>query len=184
MRKKFPGGEKREQYRNQFFKDENPWTGEDEKGFFIAPRTLPLILQLLASKKLSGRLDPTPVYLDLLARHISGGVVEMTDESAHAFASGYFGQRATRTWRERMQLLEKLGFIKTKQIANQRYKLVLLVHPTTAVHRLRNAGKVDDLWWDTYRARQIEIKEDSYEDRQKKRTAKVIPIEAAKAVNK
>jgi len=72
-----------------------------------------------------------------------------------------------RTWQERMRILEEHGFIKTRKVGNQKYKYVLLVHPTVAVQRLREAGKVDDLWWDTYRARQIEVKEASHEERQK-----------------
>jgi len=61
MVKKSAGGEKRERIRNEFFKDEDAWTGENEKGWFKAPRTLPLILELLSSKDLSGNFDPTGV---------------------------------------------------------------------------------------------------------------------------
>lgn len=60
--------------------------------------------------------------------------------------------------------------------------LVLIVHPTVAVQRLREQGKVDNVWWDTYRNRQIEIKEDTYEDREKTKMAKVVPLNAAKQV--
>lgn len=108
------------------------------------------------------------MYLELLSRHIDGGVVEMTDEAAHAYGAGYFGSRAVRSWHERMKTLERNGFIKTKRIGNQRYKYVLIVHPTFAVQRLRDKGKVDDILWDAFRARQIEVKEDTYEERQRK----------------
>jgi hypothetical protein len=180
-----PGTDRREQYRNEFFKDEEALTFEEkEKGWFRATRTLPLILSLLADKRLSGKLNPSSVYLELLARHIDSGVIEMKDEAEHASAAGFFSKRAVRSWQERMQILERNGFIKTQKVGSQRYKFVLLVHPTVAVKRLRDKKKVSDDWWAAYRARQIEIKEDSFEDRQKKKAAKVVPIAAGKsAVN-
>jgi len=180
MAKKTAGAEKRERIRKEFFKDEDAWTGENEKGWFKAPRTLPLILELLSSKELSGNYDPTGFYLELLSRHIDGGIVEMTDEGVHAYGAGYFGSRAVRSWHERMKTLERNGFIRTKRIGNQRYKYVLIVHPTFAVQRLREKGKVDDILWDAFRARQIEVKEDTYEERQKKKSAKVIAIASVK----
>jgi hypothetical protein len=180
MVKKTPGAEKRERIRNEFFDDEEAWTGEREKGWFKAPRTLPLILELLSSKELSGNYDPTGVYLELLSRHIDGGVVEMTDEAVHAYGAGYFGSRAIRSWHERMKTLERNGFIITKRIGNQRYKFVLIVHPTVALQRLRDKGKVDDILWDAFRARQIEVKEDTYEERLKKKNANVVSISSAK----
>jgi hypothetical protein len=181
MAKKTPGAERREKYRDEFFKDEEPWTGENEKGWFRASRTMPLIFALLADKNLSGKLNPTSVYLELLARHIDTGVIEMKDAAEHASAAGYFTNRAVHTWQERMKILERNGFIKTQKIGNQRYKFVLLVHPTVAVQRLRDKGKIRDEWWYAYRARQIEVKEDSFEDRQRKKNAKVVPIAAGKA---
>jgi hypothetical protein len=183
MGKKTPGAERREKYRDEFFKNEEPWTGENEKGWFRASRTLPLILALLAEKSLSGKLNPTSVYLELLARHIDTGVIEMKDAAEHASAAGFFSNRAVRTWQERMKILERNGFIKTKKIGSQHYKFVLLVHPTVAVQRLRDKKKVSDEWWDAYRARQIEVKEDSFEDRQKKKNAKIVSIAGKAAVN-
>ena len=46
---------KRERIRQQLFPDEDPWTGEGEKGWFRAPRTLPLVLELLCSKELAAK---------------------------------------------------------------------------------------------------------------------------------
>ena len=175
--------QRREELREQFWPEVDAWTGANEKGWFMAPRTLPLILALLGEKEISGTLDPTKVYVDLLARHIDGGVVEMVHEGEHAYAAGYVGTRGVRTWQERMKILEKIGFIKTKRIGNQGYKYVLLVHPTSAVQKLRKAGKVSDQWWDTYRDRQIQTKEMSYDDRISA-SDNVIDLEAARAATK
>jgi hypothetical protein len=73
--------------------------------------------------------------------------------------------------------LEASGIIKTKRIGNQRYKYVLLIHPTAVVEKLRLAGKVDDDWLDTYKDRQLETKELTLDARKKAPVApKVVPI--------
>ncbi|SRR6266404_1186940 len=90
---------------------------------------------------------------------MDAGVVEIGNEADHAYASGYSGTHAVRTWHERMLLLEKLGFIKSKQIANQKYKLVLLVDPFEAVASLRKQQRVPDSWWESYSLRLMETKE-------------------------
>jgi hypothetical protein len=137
----------------------------------------------MQSKALSGNLDPSGVYLELLSRHIDSGIVEMTNEADHAYGAGYFGNRAVRTWQERVRVLEELGFIITKQIGNLRYKYVLIVHPTVAIQKLRDDDKIPDAWWDAYINRKIEVKEETFEERQKKKNAKVISIQGGKAVN-
>lgn len=169
---------RREEIRKQYWPKEDLWTGEKELGWFPAPRTLPLIMSLLSSKEVSGKKDPSSVYLDLLSRQRGEGVIEMGHEAEHAFASGYEGRRAVRTWQERMKILEDIGFIKTVEIGNQRFKYVAIVHPTAAVQRLRNNKKVLDKWWNAYVARKLETKEATHEQREKKRAnaQKVIPL--------
>jgi hypothetical protein len=159
------------------------WTGEKpEQGWFRAPRTLPPVLILLSDKKVTNtKIDAGSVYLDLLARHRDSGIVEMATEGEHSYSSGYPGQRGIRSWKERMKLLEDLGFIKSRQLGNQQYKLVLLLHPTVVVQRLYENKKPNDTWWDTYRQRQIETKEPSYEKLMERyKPDKVVPITAAK----
>jgi hypothetical protein len=157
--------DRRERIKSEFWSEEIAWTGDGEKGWFRAPRTLPLILSLLSHKDVSGRLDPGRVYLDLLARHLDSGIVDMVPEGEHSFSAGYPGTRGIRTWKERMKLLEKLGFIKSRASGNVQYGHVLLIHPTIAVQHLRNQGKVPEKVWDLYRTMQIRTKEASYEQR-------------------
>jgi hypothetical protein len=173
--------EHRDKIRKKFFHGEDAWTGENEKGWFKAPRTLPLVLALISSKGVSGRLDPTRVYLELWSRHMGEGVIEMRHEGEHAYAAGYVGTRGIRTWQERMRLLESLGIIKTKQIGGLRYKYVLLVHPTTVVEKLKQANKVPGDWLDTYRDRQLETKEPTFNARKKAKAGlKVVTMKPSK----
>jgi hypothetical protein len=160
---------RREEIREQYWPDEDLWTGEKEVGWFPAPRTLPLILGLLSSKEISGKKDPSSVYLDLMSRQRGEGVIEMGHEADHAFASGYEGRRAVRTWQERMRILEENGFIRTAEVGNQPYKYVAIIHPTTAVQGLRDDKKVPVRWWNAYVARKLETREATHEQREKKR---------------
>jgi hypothetical protein len=160
---------RREEIRKEHWPNEDLWTGEKEKGWFPVPRSLPLVLALLKSKQISGKKDPSSVYLELLSRQRGEGVIEMMHENDHAFAAGYEGTRAVRTWQERMKVLEANGFIQTKQVGNQCYKYVAIVHPTTAVQRLRDKGKVPDNWWNAYNASKRETKEATHEQREKEK---------------
>ena len=70
----------------------------------------------------------------------------------------------------------------SRQIGGQPYKYVLLVHPTAVVEKLRQEGKVDPIWWDTYRDRQLETKELSFKARKKAMTpGKVVTMKQPKA---
>jgi hypothetical protein len=59
------------------------WNGAGN-GWFKGPRTLPLILALLSDKKLTAGRDISRVYLELLAQHMDGGVIEIGNEADHA----------------------------------------------------------------------------------------------------
>ncbi len=180
------GQERREQIRKKLWPQEDACTGDDERGWFYAPRTLPLILNVIDSKAVSRKVKASKVYLELWSRHMSGGVIEMKHEGEHAYAAGYAGSRAIRTWQERMKILEEKGFIKTKRIANQQYRYVLLIHPTAAIERLRQQGMIDDSWLETYSDRQLETKERTFDVRDDARkmaeqaAAKVIQMNASK----
>ena len=166
MRKESASTRRRRELKEQYWpEDDELWTGKDEKGWFSAPRTLPLILSLLGNKKISEGKDPAPVYLELMSRQIDNGIVEMDYESTHAYAAGYEGQRALRTWQERMRVLETAGFIRVVKVGNDNYKYVAIVHPTIAVERLRKKNKVPENWWNAYCERKAQTKEATFEQR-------------------
>lgn len=162
---------RREEIRLEHWPNEDLWTGEKEIGWFSVPRSLPLVLKLLSSKPISEGKDPSSVYLELLSRQRGEGVIEMGLEADHAFAAGYEGSRAVRTWQERMKVLEEAGFIRTVQVGNHRFRYVALVHPTTAVQRLRAKKKVPDNWWYAYVAHKRETREATFEQREKEKPA-------------
>ena len=160
--------EERTALRDRLWPGAKAWTGEDSKGWFRAPRTLPLLLMLLRSKKLSGRQDPSSVYLGLWARHFDSGIIEITNELEMAYEAGYTGGRALRTWQERMALLQKHGFIKFEEAANQKHRYVLLVEPSEVIKVLVKKDLVDKQWHTTYDTRRIATKEATPEKAEKK----------------
>lgn len=140
----------------QFGVDERVWLAHEEQGFFCAPRTLPIVLLAMGEKNVSGSLDPSKVYLDLLANHMGQGVVELESEDVHAFACGYSAPKA---WRERMKALELAGFIRTIPEGNRTFGWVILRHPNAVMHELQSAGKVPANIWNAYVCRAMETGE-------------------------
>ena len=139
MAGKSAADQRREKLREKYWPKEMVWrgAGSGEKGWFSAPRTLPLLLSIMKEKAISkGRGDLGRVYLELLSRQRGQGVVEMDAPDIHAYACGYRGERGQRTWSELMESLEKAGFIKSKSGNGRRYDTVLIVHPAAVVKRL------------------------------------------------
>jgi hypothetical protein len=134
---------RRQKLREEFWPGERAW-------LFCSLRTLPYILLALRDKGVSGKADPSTVYVELLAHHMGDGVVELLDEDDHAYASGY---AQPRTWRDRMNVLERAGFIKATQTGNRKFGKVLLVHPLIAMRRLRENELISDHLWTAYRSR-------------------------------
>jgi hypothetical protein len=186
MPNKTKGAEKREKLRESLFPGEEAWIGEAEKGWFRAPRTLPLILSLIDAKDLSGKVRTSNVYLELWARNMGEGFIEMKEPESHAYFAGYTGSRGVRTWQERMKLLVKTGFIKVKPAGNRIYGYVLLVHPANIIEKLIAQDKLPANWADEYTIRQIETKERTLAERKQEReaAAKVVRIQDSQAAKK
>ena len=140
--------------RDELWSDAEDLVGKsEEKGWWRASRVLPLLLTLARDRRITGNLDCSSVYLELLSRDFGQGLIEILDEDEHAFFSGYCGKRATRSWRERVSKLEEAGFLKIAPKSNRKLGFVLLVNPHRVAGQLREAGKIDDDWWRLYRNR-------------------------------
>jgi len=178
--------------RGTHWSKEHPWcgagSGVTEKGWFAAPRTLPLLLCMMREKTISrGKGDPSTVYVELLSRQRGQGVVEMEAPDIHAFACGYRGARGVRTWHERMAILEKAGFIRTKSGNGRTYDLVFIVHPAVAVRRLKDQDLISEQLLNTY-LRQQSSGERSYEEvvgeGKRRPVATIVPIKPSRAARR
>ena len=110
-------------------------------------------------KRLSPKGDPSCVYFELWARAFDEGIITIGDESACAYASGYTGNRADRTWREHVFTLAELGFIKVKPRGNREIGHILLLNPLAvcAGHKADTNTDVPDEWWSAFLHRANEI---------------------------
>jgi hypothetical protein len=97
------------------------------------------------------------VYWDLWARVFDEGFIVVKNPAELAFSSGYSGQRAVRTWTERMRELKALGFIDYKPRTGSEIGYVLLINPLIRACQLHAEGKVSEDWWNAFVERAEEI---------------------------
>jgi hypothetical protein len=155
-RKKAP--ERRRELRDQMWPgaEKLVWTRHTDDGYSTVPRTVPLVMTLI--DLLESKVDASRVYAELWSRVHDEGFIEMVDEAEHAYAAGYVTQRGQRSWRERMQVLQDLGFIQTKKKGGWRYGYVLLMHPHDVVETLRKTRTdVPEEWVNLYLQRLSQI---------------------------
>lgn len=146
---------KREQIREQL------WPGSSQEifdrsqhnGFSTVPRIISLVLVLIEQLADKGK-NPCRVYCELWFRAFDAQMIEVKDESEIAYACGL----TVRRWKERIVVLENLGFIRTKPAGKLEHAYVLLLNPYNAVKQLRDAGQIkDEAWWGAYTRRAMEI---------------------------
>lgn len=137
---------------------EEVWSMGGDARNFCAPRTLPLLFRILDSKRLRGDKDVSRTFLDLISRHRGEGIVEIENERDHAYASGFDGnERGVKSWRERMRILERLGFIRLAPKGSNPYGYALLLDPEPGIERLRKQGRVSDGDWNLYHSMRLRL---------------------------
>ena len=97
------------------------------------------------------------VYFHFWCHSFDDYVIEVKDEYEAAFSSGYEGQRAIRSWRERVEILENLGFVKTYKASHGAYRLVLILEPHAVIEGLHKKGLLKEDMWVTLRALMVSI---------------------------
>lgn len=135
------------------------WTRKSHDGYATIPRLLSLVAALAKYLAKGADGDPSCAYYELWSRATDEGIVQLKDEQECAYAAGYSGTRALRTWRERMGTLEDLGLIKAQAAGNRNYANILLINPLLAAARLRadKKRKVPDEWWTAFQSRVDEV---------------------------
>jgi hypothetical protein len=135
------------------------WSRKSSDGYATIPRVLPLVAALAKHLAKGSEGDPTSVYMELWSRATDEGIVQIKDEQECAYAAGYTGNRAHRTWKERMGTLVDFGLIKAQPSGNRDYAAILLVNPLRAVVRLKanKKYKVPPEWWAAFKARTDEV---------------------------
>jgi hypothetical protein len=145
-----PSEVKLEQLRDQLF----PGSANEiydrnvHNGFSTIPRTIGLMLTLLEQLAEKGK-NVSRVYSELWFRTTDCKLIDVDNEDGIAYATGL----SVRRWRERVDILEQLGFVRVKPNGGKKYGYIFLPNPNEVAVRFRKEGKVSDEWWGAFTKR-------------------------------
>lgn len=131
------------------------WDRTERDGFSTIPRTMPLIMNIMDG--LSGKGFPVgQTYLELWCRLYDELFLTLNRPEEMAFYAGFTGQRAVRTWRDRVKRLADLGFIDLKSGPLGEMSYAVFFNPYHIIKRAYLNGEVAE---DKYRALVIRANE-------------------------
>lgn len=139
------------------------WDRHNRDGFATVPRTLPLMLTIMNDLAEKGQPIGS-AYLELWCRLRDEGFLNLSQPQEMAFASGFTGQRALYTWRDRLSKLRDLEFISFKDGPNGEFSYALFWNPYHVIRRHFEAGRVSDAKWQALIFRASEIGADDLDD--------------------
>lgn len=117
-------------------KDDDLWNRKKHNGYTTIPRTMPLLMNIIDS--LSKNKPAGDAYFVLWCRVFDESLVVIENPSAFAAESGFTGERALTTWRDRMKTLQELGFIDCKPGNSGLYHYVLIFNPHIVARKLED----------------------------------------------
>lgn len=89
------------------------WDRTERDGFSTVPRAMPLMMNIMDD--LAGKGFPVgQTYIELWCRLYDELFLTLNRPEEMAFYAGFTGQRAVRTWKDRVKRLAQLGFIGLK----------------------------------------------------------------------
>lgn len=138
------------------------WHRHTTDGWLTIPRAMPLILRIMDMLAPKGK-PVSPTYFDLWCRTYDDSFVIVTKQREMAFYSGFTGERAERTWADRMNLLKELGFIDIKPGTNGPIHYVLVFNPYPVIQRHHQEGRIGDAPFNALRERVLEIGASEFE---------------------
>jgi hypothetical protein len=118
--------------------DGHIWRRQTHDGFMTLPRTMPLILEIM--NDLAGGQPVSTTYLELWGRAYDENFVTLSKPREMAFHAGFGGQRGERTWRGRMKILAKLGFVDIKEGPSGSMSYALILNPYLVIRRHMQEG--------------------------------------------
>ena len=115
------------------------WHRKTNDGFITIPRTMPLIVNIIDDLTKGGPAGMT--YAELWCRSYDEMYVSLSKSKELAFCSGFTGQRAERTWAEKIRKLAELGFIKIREGQAGPLSHALILNPYLVIKKMHEAGK-------------------------------------------
>lgn len=133
--------DRRTNLRNEVWQDLDPkdlWNRKKSDGYTTIPRCMTYILAII--DQLSEKNPLASTYLVLWCHVFDEGFVQIRSEDEFAFESGFTGQRARTTWRNKMKKLEELGFIRTSKGKSGDFYYTLLLNPFHVIKKEYKKG--------------------------------------------
>ncbi len=128
----------------------------DNDGWVAVPRLMPLMMSIMDD--LSGKGYPVgQTYLEMWCRLREEQFLTLNRPEEMAFHSGFEGQRALRTWKDRVQRLANLGFIGLKSGPLGDLSYAVFYNPYHIIKRAFLDGKVQERKWQALIVRANEI---------------------------
>lgn len=129
---------------------------KDNEGWVAVPRLMPLMMSIMDD--LSGKGYPVSrTYLEMWFRLRDEQFLILNRPEEMAFHAGFEGQRALRTWKDRVQRLANLGFIDIKPGPIGDLSYAVFYNPYHVVKRAFLEGKVQERKWQALIIRANEI---------------------------
>jgi hypothetical protein len=139
---------------------------------------MPQIMDIMDD--LAGKGTPVgQTYLEMWCRLRDEGFLVLNSHDEMAFCAGFSGQRAVRTWRERVRTLADLGFISVLPGPTGDLSYALFWNPYHVLKRHNQAGRIQKAKWLTLEVRAGEVKATDLNDNLDAFTKPAMPIEAA-----
>lgn len=128
----------------------------DSDGWVAIPRLMPLMMSIMDD--LSGKGFPVSrTYLEMWARLREEQFLTLNRPEEMAFHAGFEGQRALRTWKDRVQRLADLGFIDLKPGPIGDLSYAIFYNPYHVVKRAHLAGQIQERKWQALVIRANEV---------------------------
>jgi hypothetical protein len=132
------------------------WYRRDRDGFASVPRTMPLLMNIMDD--LAGKGVPVgQTYFEMWCRLFDECFLTLNRPEEMAFHAGFLGQRAVRTWKDRVRRLRDLGFIDLRSGPMGEFSYALFWNPYHVVRRHHEAGRVQEAKWHALVVRANEI---------------------------
>lgn len=136
--------------------DEMLWNPAKRVGYAPVPRVMPLMMSIMDD--LAGKGFPVgQTYFEMWTRLQEELFLTLNRPEEMAFHAGFSGQRALRTWRDRVKRLVELGFVGAKAGPLGELSYALIFNPFHVIKRAYLAGNVQEAKWQALIIRSYEI---------------------------
>ncbi|MGR9499420.1 hypothetical protein ACU8OJ_21930 [Rhizobium leguminosarum] len=128
----------------------------DNDGWTAVPRLMPLMMGIMDD--LSGKGFPVgPTYFEMWCRLREEAFLTLNRPEEMAFHAGFEGQRALRTWKDRVQRLANLGFIGLKAGPLGDLSYAVFYNPYHILKRAFLKGLIQEKKWQALVIRANEV---------------------------